>query len=211
MPPSICGGPASAAGACRWRPTSPSRSACWRCSASACRLALKVFLLALAIVDDLGAVLVIALFYTAQRLPRRRWPPHRRPLALVAANRLGVATRLGYAVLGVGLWVAHACVGRPCDGRRRAAGLTIPARTRCDHRLRPGGVLGDFERQAADGPTEAGREAALEERDGPRRGGADAAAQPGARPRTPRSPSASCPCSRSPTPGSRSAAPARAA
>ena len=36
----------------------------WRCSARASRPALKLFLLTLAIVDDIGAIVVIAVVYT---------------------------------------------------------------------------------------------------------------------------------------------------
>ena len=96
------------AGASRWPPTSPSPSASWRCSAAACPLGLKIFLTALAIVDDLGAVLVIALFYTAQiswagagRPRRRSGGRARRCQPLAGAQPVPV-----YALLGLGLWVA---------------------------------------------------------------------------------------------------------
>ncbi len=69
-------------------------------------LGLKVFLTALAIADDLGAVVVIALFYTSEL----------DTTALVAAalafgvsfsmNRLGVRSPIPYAIVGVVLWFA---------------------------------------------------------------------------------------------------------
>jgi NhaA family Na+:H+ antiporter len=67
---------------------------------------LKIFLLSLAIVDDLGAVLVIALFYTGDL----SWSA----LAFAAAgfvvtylcNRIGVRRVPVYVVLGAGIWLA---------------------------------------------------------------------------------------------------------
>ncbi len=67
-------------------------------------LGLKVFLTALAIVDDIAAVLVIALFYTANLA----WGPLAAGgcclLLALAANRLGVRRPLPYALIGVLLW-----------------------------------------------------------------------------------------------------------
>ena len=67
-------------------------------------LALKIFLLALAIVDDLGAVLVIALFYTADLdlaalgLAGLVW------LAALAYGRSGGGRPAAFLVLGLLLW-----------------------------------------------------------------------------------------------------------
>src|SRR4051794_40168235 len=67
---------------------------------------LKVFLAALAIADDIGAVLVIAFFYT-QRIS---WISLGVGgvffVALLVANRAGGRNLLIYAILGLGLWVA---------------------------------------------------------------------------------------------------------
>jgi Na+:H+ antiporter, NhaA family len=67
-------------------------------------LGLKVFLLALAIVDDLGAVLVIALFYTyelsigALALSLLLWA------GALAYGRFGGAKPLAFAVIGAVMW-----------------------------------------------------------------------------------------------------------
>lgn len=66
---------------------------------------LKIFLTALAIVDDIAAVLVIALFYTAHI----DWGPLAGAacclLLALGANRLGVRRPLPYALIGAVLWV----------------------------------------------------------------------------------------------------------
>lgn len=67
---------------------------------------LLTFLVALAIVDDLGAVVVIALFYTEElNLPALATAALMLTL-LVTLNRGGVRWSLPYILLGVVLWVA---------------------------------------------------------------------------------------------------------
>ena len=85
-------------GASPWRPTSRSRWACSRCSATACPTALKVFLAALAIVDDIGAVLVIAVFYTAHISWTSLAFAGAFFVALIAMNRIGARHPLIYAL-----------------------------------------------------------------------------------------------------------------
>lgn len=66
---------------------------------------LKVFLTALAVIDDLGAVIVIALFYTAGLESAALAGAGGVVIALVAMNRLGVVRMLPYLLLGALLWI----------------------------------------------------------------------------------------------------------
>jgi NhaA family Na+:H+ antiporter len=66
---------------------------------------LRVFLAALAIIDDLGAVVIIALFYTAQISLPDLAGAAAVVAALVAMNRLGVRHLVPYLLLGLLLWL----------------------------------------------------------------------------------------------------------
>jgi NhaA family Na+:H+ antiporter len=91
---------------------------------------LKVFVTALAIVDDILAVLVIGLFYTAN-LDLRWLAVAAAALGLLGlANRLGVARLDVYAVLAVGLWLAVLQSGIHATLAGVMAAMTIPARAR---------------------------------------------------------------------------------
>ena len=68
--------------------------------------ALKVFVTALAIADDIGAVLVIAFFYTAEISLLSLAVAGGILLILIAANLLGVRNLLIYTILGIILWLA---------------------------------------------------------------------------------------------------------
>jgi NhaA family Na+:H+ antiporter len=65
---------------------------------------LKVFLTALAILDDLGAVIIIALFYTGNLSMPDLGLAAAVTVALVATNRMGVLRILPYLLLGALLW-----------------------------------------------------------------------------------------------------------
>ncbi|WP_128253709.1 Na+/H+ antiporter NhaA [Falsirhodobacter deserti] len=66
---------------------------------------LKVFLAALAIIDDLGAVLVIAIFYTSGLSVMDLAAAAAVVVALLAINRMGVRSLWPYLLLGVVLWI----------------------------------------------------------------------------------------------------------
>lgn len=67
---------------------------------------LIIFLTALAIADDLGAVLVIAVFYSANLDPQALLAAAALFVVLVVFNRGGVRHPLPYAVTGALLWIA---------------------------------------------------------------------------------------------------------
>ncbi|MGI8890136.1 MAG: Na+/H+ antiporter NhaA [Chthoniobacterales bacterium] len=111
---------------------------------------LKVFLAALAIADDIGAVLVIAFFYTAQISWISLAVAGAFFVALIFMNRVGVRHPLVYTVLGVGMWLAFLQSGIHATVAGVLLALTIPARRRIDNAAflaRSESILNEF-RQA---------------------------------------------------------------
>ena len=66
---------------------------------------LKIFLLALAIIDDLGAIIIIAVFYTAELSLIALILAGLGVAGLVALNLSGASHRAAYLLVGVGIWV----------------------------------------------------------------------------------------------------------
>ncbi len=94
--------------------------------------ALSVFLAALAIADDLGAVIVIGLFYTAQ-ISWASLAVAAVLLALLALiNRAGVRSPAIYAIVGVCVWIAVLKSGVHATIAGVLTAMTVPARTRID-------------------------------------------------------------------------------
>jgi Na+:H+ antiporter, NhaA family len=94
--------------------------------------ALKVFLTAVAIVDDLIAVLVIALFYSAGLNPIALGIGVGMLGVLALANILGVRHVMVYAGLGILIWLAFLQSGVHATIAGVLIALTVPARNRID-------------------------------------------------------------------------------
>lgn len=93
---------------------------------------LKIFLTAVAIVDDIGGILVIALFYTSSI---SFWMLLASLVLLLIAyigNRMGIRTPVFYAVIGCVLWLTVLKSGVHSTVAGVAMAFMIPARTRCD-------------------------------------------------------------------------------
>ena len=91
---------------------------------------MKVFLVALAIVDDLGALLVIAIFYTASIEWRGVALIVALLLALWVANRSGARRGAVYLLLGLGLWGAFFMSGLHATLAGVLTAFFVPARVK---------------------------------------------------------------------------------
>lgn len=99
-------------------------------------LALKVFLTALAIVDDLGAVLVIAFFYTSDISVISLVIGFIALLFMFIGNRLGVRSVIYYAVFGIlGVWTSFLLSGVHATIAAVLAAFMIPANVRISEHI----------------------------------------------------------------------------
>ena len=127
--------------------------------------ALKVFLAAFAIADDIGAVLVIALFYTAKIHFAALVVGFGFLVLAALANWSGIRRPLVYVLLGLVIWVAFLESGVHATVAGVLLAMTIPASARLDpapflarsrnvldrfeQANRPSNILTNAERQAA--------------------------------------------------------------
>jgi NhaA family Na+:H+ antiporter len=89
---------------------------------------LKIFLTAIAIVDDLGAVLVVAFFYTSEIDFNSLITGFVFLMVLIVANRIGVRSTLFFGIVGIGgVWLAFLMSGVHATIAAVLAAFAIPA------------------------------------------------------------------------------------
>ena len=89
---------------------------------------LKVFLLALAIADDIGAIVIIAFFYSGAINVGALGLAALGLFVVVAMNRLGVRSLIAYTLVGVGIWLSMYGSGIHPTIAGVALGLITPGR-----------------------------------------------------------------------------------
>ncbi len=89
-------------------------------------VSLKIFLMALAIIDDLGAIIIIALFYTTELSTLSIAIAAIALTALITLNRFGVSKKAAYFIVGMVLWVSVLKSGVHATLAGVALAFTIP-------------------------------------------------------------------------------------
>lgn len=99
-------------------------------------ISLKIFLTAIAIVDDLGAVLVIAFFYTSDISLFNLGLAGGFLLILFLANKVGIRNTIFYAMFGIGgLWLAILLSGVHATIAAILVAFTIPSNEKISSKL----------------------------------------------------------------------------
>ena len=91
---------------------------------------LKIFLMALAIIDDLGAIVIIALFYTTDLSLLSISVAATALVVLILLNRFGVARKAAYFIVGTVLWISVLKSGVHATLAGVALAFTIPLSAR---------------------------------------------------------------------------------
>ena len=94
---------------------------------------MKVFLTTLAIADDLGGILVIALFYSHGLMLEFVALSGGLAALMAALNRVGIRMRLPYVLAGIALWASLFFAGIHPTVAGVLLALAIPATTRIDY------------------------------------------------------------------------------
>jgi len=93
-------------------------------------VSLKLFLMTLAIIDDLGAIIVIAVFYSSELSGVSLMLAAACLIALIAMNRMGVIKVAPYMIIGLILWVCVLKSGVHATLAGVTLAFCIPLRTK---------------------------------------------------------------------------------
>ncbi|NOZ51383.1 MAG: Na+/H+ antiporter NhaA [Chloroflexi bacterium] len=107
-------------------------------------VSLKIFLMALAIIDDLGAIVIIAIFYTTELSTLSITIAAISLIVLVVFNILGVTKKAAYFIVGIILWVSVLKSGVHATLAGVALAFTIPLNAR-DENNQPFSPLKEIE------------------------------------------------------------------
>ncbi len=97
-------------------------------------VSLKIFLMALAIIDDLGAIVIIAVFYTTDLSTLSISVALASLGVLIALNIAGVTKKAAYFIVGTVLWVSVLKSGVHATLAGVALAFTIPLNGRNEHK-----------------------------------------------------------------------------